>query len=162
MNKILLTKKNIKLIEKVQRRATKLVPSIKSLDYQQRLFELNLSTLEDRRKRGDLIQFYKFYYKFNIIKWHTGYVKSNIFKQDGPPSGLRRNSQYLTRPKTTNCTQRENFFLNRVIPHWNALPSEVVNSRTINQFKSRLDLHLQTNCPSYVAESRRQLDIHYN
>ena len=52
-------RKDINLIEKVQHRATKLIPGMKDLPYEKRLQLCNLMTLEDRRRRGDLIQTYK-------------------------------------------------------------------------------------------------------
>ena len=51
--------KDIDLIEQVQRRATRLVPSLKHLSYEQRLEEMKLPSLCFRRKRGDLIEVYK-------------------------------------------------------------------------------------------------------
>ena len=51
--------KDIDLIESVQRRATKIVREIKNLEYSERLKRLDLTTLEQRRKRGYLIQIYK-------------------------------------------------------------------------------------------------------
>ena len=44
--------KDKKIIEKVQARATKLIPNIKDLPYEDRLNRLNLTTLE-RRQRGE-------------------------------------------------------------------------------------------------------------
>ena len=38
-----------------------------------------------------------------------------------------------------NCDQREHFFFTRVIPYWNKLPLEVVNSNSTNAFKNNLD-----------------------
>ncbi|XP_063435530.1 uncharacterized protein LOC134716460 [Mytilus trossulus] len=49
-------KKDIRRIEKIQRRASKLVPSIKMLRYVERLRALGLPTLEYRRDRYDMIQ----------------------------------------------------------------------------------------------------------
>ena len=52
------TKKYRQLLENVQRRATKLVPELKMLSYQERLRELNLPTFYYRRNRCDLIQLF--------------------------------------------------------------------------------------------------------
>ena len=57
-------RRDIETLEKVQRRATKLVPSLRNLPYEDRLRRLNLPTLEERRKRGDLIE------TFKILKQH--------------------------------------------------------------------------------------------
>ena len=64
-------KKDIKVLERIQRRATKLVPKLRNLSYQSRLNILNLTTLEERRTRGDLIQFFKINSGFNIISWQN-------------------------------------------------------------------------------------------
>ena len=47
------------MLEKVQRRATKLITSISTLTYEARLEELDLYSLFCRRQRGDLIEVYK-------------------------------------------------------------------------------------------------------
>ena len=52
-------KKDIEKLEEIQQRATRLVPTLKKREYLDRLNKLRLTTLETRRKRGDLIQFYK-------------------------------------------------------------------------------------------------------
>ena len=50
---------DILAIEKNQKRATKLVISLKKLPYKDRLMQLNLHTLKYRRLRGDMIEVYK-------------------------------------------------------------------------------------------------------
>lgn len=51
--------KHVKKLEKVRRFSTRLVPELRAMSYEERLRELNLTTLEDRRERGDMPATYK-------------------------------------------------------------------------------------------------------
>jgi ribonuclease P/MRP protein subunit RPP40 len=62
-------KKDIELSKRVQRRATKLVPQIRFLAFEKRLELLGLSTLSERRERGDLIQYFKIHNQLNVTEW---------------------------------------------------------------------------------------------
>ena len=59
---------DIEELENIQHRATRLVPGLKKVEYMERLRKLRLTTLETRRKRGDLIQFYKIVYGLDHVK----------------------------------------------------------------------------------------------
>jgi hypothetical protein len=70
-------KRQSQLLERVQRRATKLVPQIREYSYTERLEALNLMSLKYRRFRGDLIETFKLIKDlYNIdntpsqIEWH--------------------------------------------------------------------------------------------
>ena len=86
------TKKYKQLIENAQRRATRLVPELRGLSYPERLRELNLSTLEYRRKRFDLIQVYKIVHKVDNIDM-------NMFFKFADNSGTRGHDLKLYKPK---------------------------------------------------------------
>ena len=47
------------MLEKIQRRATKLIPGLRDLRYEERLKECGLTTLETRRLRGNQIEVFK-------------------------------------------------------------------------------------------------------
>ena len=52
-------KEDMKSVEKVQRRATKMVNEVKELSYEDRLRALQLPSLLHRRRRGDMTCTYK-------------------------------------------------------------------------------------------------------
>ena len=59
--------RNIDKLERIQQRATKLVPELVQLPYETRLQHLNLHSLYCRRQRGDLIEVYKLINHLNKI-----------------------------------------------------------------------------------------------
>ena len=53
-------RKDIEMTERVQHRATRMVPGLSKLSYEDRLRKMDLPTLEYRRSRGDAIEVYKY------------------------------------------------------------------------------------------------------
>ena len=60
-------KKNIRKLKRVQRCTTKLIPGLAHMSYKDWLTYLNLTTLEERRRRGDLIKVFKIIKGFDKI-----------------------------------------------------------------------------------------------
>ena len=133
------SKKDAKMLELVQRRATKLVPRIRNWRYEDRLAVLGLTTLHERRVRGDLIQMFKLTKGINEVSWVNPPVHASSLSQPGPASGIRGHARRLSGQASTKCLQRANTFTNRVVSEWNTLPATVIEADSVNQFKNRYD-----------------------
>ena len=118
------------LLEKVQRRATKKVLGYRTQNYQTRLRCLNLTSLEQRRKRGDLILVYKIFHNPNMCHLKT------LFELN---TNQLRGHVYKLKKQSFRTIVRRFFFPNRVFDEWNNLHSEIVNVTTVNMFKNKLD-----------------------
>ena len=53
------TNPSLRKLERIQRRATKMIPELRDLSYESRLLQCGLTTLETRRLRGDQIEVFK-------------------------------------------------------------------------------------------------------
>jgi len=121
--------KDIKLLEGVQRRATKLIKGMENLQYEERLRHLGLMSLDTRRIRGDLIEVFK------IL--NGGYrIDSDIFFTYD--TGDRRGHSKKLFKRRSRLDSRKYVFGNRIIDKWNSLPECCINCMTLNNFKSRI------------------------
>ena len=140
--------KDIAILEKVQRRATRMIPEIKHLPYEQRLKKLRLTTLEQRRLRGDLIE------TFRIMNGYEDIEPTKFFTR-AEYNRTRGNDLKLFTPHA-RLELRKQFYSVRVINHWNNLPNKAVNAESINVFKGYADDYVkkgantrqQSSCPS--------------
>ena len=127
--------KDIITIERVQRRATKLIPSLRNLPYKVRLQRLRLHTLELRRIRGQLIVVFKILNGYDEVH--------NLFTLD---TNLRtRNNGFKLKTKLFRSDIAKNYFVNNIVKIWNFLPPNVVAATSINNFKNRLDEYFDSN-----------------
>ena len=125
------------MIENVQIRATKLVNGLKNLTYQERLIKLNLPTLVFRRQRGDMIETYKHFNKYDKS------ILSPSFHPRNRPSRTHPYQIQPIRPKDGERGLHSNPFYCRIPDVWNNLPEAVVDAPTMDTFKNRLDKHLK-------------------
>ena len=118
-------------IERVQRRATKLLYEIREWSYERRLKFLNLPSLKYRRYRGDLIQTYKIIHKIDDLKTEDFFTIRN----DTNTRSMNVNF-YIE-----NCSSNSKLhsFSYRSRRYWNSLSKLTKEARDRNSFKNLLD-----------------------
>ena len=127
---------DIETLERVQKRAVNFIVGLTGKTYEEKLIELNMTSLAERRKKFDLIQ------TFKILNGHDRVDASIWFNTVGDNANrLTRNTVYSKNLVATRSRTdiRKNFFSNRVVNLWNSLPTDVKNARTVKIFKARLE-----------------------
>ncbi|KAK4815720.1 hypothetical protein QYF61_006758 [Mycteria americana] len=123
-------RKDMDLLEWVQRRAMKMIRGLEHLSYEERLRDLGFFSLEKRRLQGDLIAAFQ-------------YLKG-AYKKDGDRLFSRaccdrtRGYGFKLKEGRFILDIRKKLFTMRVVKHWKRLPREVVDAPSLETLKVRL------------------------
>ena len=122
-------KKDIDILERVQRGATKMVQKLRNISYEMRLKECGLTTLDTRRLRGDQIKVFK------ILNGYEN-IDRNIFSRTG--------GHGITLAKKQCRLDIIKFsFSQRTVNEWNRLSAGCVGASSVNMFKNKIDMYLR-------------------
>ena len=145
-------KSQVDKLEEVQRRATKQIPGLSNMSYEDRLRKLKLPSLVYRRLRGDMIEMYKLLSPNNLYDPRiTDFIKKKEH-QVTTNMVLRSQNSQITEP-TGKKRIRENYFTCRSQLLWNNLDKTIVGAPNVNIFKNRLDKHWRNQDFLYNYES---------
>jgi len=130
---------DVNTLEKVQRRALRMITDQGDVGYETKLQSVGMTTLRARRERGDLVEAYK------ILNGLSGLDKHDFFNfvQDRHSIETRSHSDDLLVPEKCRLNLRQNSFSCRVVNMWNSLPPEIRESSSVNNFKNNYDMHIQ-------------------
>ncbi len=119
------------VLEKIQQRAVAAISGLKGISYEEKLKELGLTTLEERRHQADMVQTFKILRGFDYVKSETWFQKvdtsGRLARSAADPLNLK--------PQAARLEIRRSFFSNRAVDGWNLIPSELRNARTVHYFK---------------------------
>jgi hypothetical protein len=118
-------------LEKVQKRAVNMVSGLRGKNYEEKLQELGLQTLEERRIQADMVQVYK------ILNGKDKVNKDTWFKmmQDGERVTRATSDPLNIQAQYGRLDIRRNFFTHRVVEQWNKIPEDLKNARTVQSFR---------------------------
>ena len=110
-----------------------MVPELNDLSYQERLMDIGLPTLQERRERGDLITMFKLVNNMEKVDREDLVVK--VEEQE------RRTRGHTKKLKKTQCFGdiKKYSFPHRTVETWNKLKEEVVTAKSVHMFKEKLD-----------------------
>ena len=121
---------DMKSVESVQRRATKIINGLRNKSYEEQLTLLKLPSLRYRRRRCDMIWMYKIMNRLIRIDVGKLFIPAKV-------PHIRGYSQMIFKKHAVKAAQR-NSFSQRTVNDWNSLPNIVVESPTFVTFKVRL------------------------
>ena len=119
------------VLEKVQRKAVTQVTGLKARDYEDRLKELGMVTLDERRHQTYMITVYKILTgkdDLDPTEWFT-------MAQDGQRATRSAADPLNVRVTHGRLDIRRNFFSVRVTEQWNQVPTDIKNKKTVEGFK---------------------------
>ena len=124
-------KKYIDTLECLQKRATKIIPELRDLSYEERLKECGLTTLETRRLRGDQIEVFK------ILNGYEN-IDRNMFFSLKKDNRTREHEVKLVKDQC-RLGIRKYSFSQRTTNEWNKLSMDYITASSENMFKNRVD-----------------------
>ena len=139
------TEQDKKLLEKVQERMVRMLSDVRGETYEEKLKDAGLTTLEERRRRGDAIE------TFKTLNGLNGVDSEKWFKKESENSRATRRNTEVTEEGERRKTDiliveaarleiRKNSFNIRAAKAWNEIPEEVKDRRSVNAFKNAYDL----------------------
>ena len=128
------------VLEKVQRRAVGLVTTLpRNMTYEQKLKILGLTSLVERRERGDMIQMFRCMQGKDSVGYKPFFKLESEEQRKGPQTRARSGHLNVVPPAPGRTEQRRNFWSQRSASLWNALDDNVKMAENINMFKNRYD-----------------------
>ena len=122
---------------------------VKGETYEEKLKDAGLTTLTERRERGDAIEAFKTIRGFNHVvkeKWfefESELQRPTRRNTQITEDGERRKSHVL-REEKSRLEVRKNFFTVRAPKTWNKIPESVKEKTSVNAFKNAYDKWKET------------------
>ena len=122
------------VLENVQKRAVTMISGLGSNNYQDRLKEIRILSLKDRRIQYDMVQIFKIVHEIDRVDRRVWF---EFVEDRGKRVTWLSVDPLNIKSKLSNSELRRRFFSNRVVQQWNDLPKEIKNAKSVCSFKSQ-------------------------
>ena len=112
LNLVSTTKKNEDLIENILRSASKMLPWLSNLTYEERPAKIEIPSMKYRRMHGDMIIVYRLQNGYEPLLEHLFEVDNN---------SITRGHNFKLKKSPFKTTIHQHFFIKHVVNNWNSL-----------------------------------------
>jgi ribonucleases P/MRP protein subunit RPP40 len=120
-----------KLLESVQEKFVTMLSGLKGRTYDERLQEIDLDSLEERRGLADMVTVQKIMHGHGDLdpeQWFEKFNSERMTRAASDPMNVKS--------KGGRLDLRTGFFTNRVVQDWNKIPSDIKLIRDTKKFKN--------------------------
>ena len=131
---------DIDRLESVQHRFVGMISGLRGATYEEKLVELDMLSLSERRALQDQVQLYKIIHGLDRVD------KSSWFKlaREGMVNTRFNNHPLNIVPKRVNLDIYKHFYSNRVAGLWNSLPADMKDRGSVGVFRKKMKDYLKT------------------
>ena len=135
------------------------VTDVRGRTYEEKLRDAGLSTLKERRVRGDAIETFKTLRRINRVEVEQWF---RVVGEEARPTrantligaeGGEERREFVLEVERANLEVRRNFFHIRATRAWNEIPERVKERKTVNGFKAGYDAWKRGKKPTQQPDS---------
>ena len=125
------TQKDKEILENVQKRVIRMTSGLSSSTYEEKLKEVGLTTLEERRERGDMIEVWKILHNKEDVDPATWF---KLASEHSEQETRMSSDPWNVKIPTSKTEARKHFFSVRTPAKWNNLPREIKSAEMLISF----------------------------
>ena len=130
---------DIEILENVQKRFVKMVSGLHGTTYGEKLKELRILSLRNRRLYFDLVETFKCIRGYSKVDYRQWFLLEKDLERRNTRA---RESPLNILPPRARLDMRKNFFSHRVVQRWNSLPDDMKENLSLDSFKNKLKFML--------------------
>ena len=127
---------DIQLLENVQIKAVNMISGLQGTSYLEKLRELKMLTLANRRRKYDMVETFKIMHRISNVESKTWFTRAT--EKSSRNTRLTADHLNIAKP-SANSNIRKNFYSLRIVNDWNKLPTDTKEAPSLEVFKNNVN-----------------------